>query len=151
MKAKMRLAALLAALALLAGCFDQAEEAPQQAPNREQSEAEDAEYGKWDIISAESGLAPCRVEVTKNYGGQQTGINARVTVPVSPDGDRSAVPLTLTLPEGAYVSIEESRGVSGEGTELTVDFTAEDPCLTLRNDGYSRTYKLLMEETEGAG
>lgn len=54
-------------LTLAAGCGN----APQQPQER----------SKWDILSAKCGEADCTVSVTKNWGGQETGLSCVVFIP----------------------------------------------------------------------
>ena len=65
------------------------------------------ERSKWDILSAKCGEADCTVAVTKNWGGQETGLSCVVTIPRSEGMDVTAVPLTLRLSEGA--TLDETR------------------------------------------
>ena len=107
------------------------------------------EGSKWDILSAKCGRTECTVSVTKNWGGQETGLSCVVFIPHSDGMDVTAVPLVLQLAEGATLDETESCIVSMDGTSLVVDLTGEDPCVTVWNDGYSRTYCLRLEEAKG--
>lgn len=122
-------------LTLAAGCG----KAPQQPQ----------EHSKWDILSAKCGEADCTVSVTKNWGGQETGLSCVVTIPRSDGMDMTAVPLVLQLAEGATLDDTEPCIVSVDGTSLVVDLTVANPCVTVWNDGYSRTYCLQLEEAKG--
>lgn len=122
-------------LTLAAGCG----KAPQQLQER----------SKWDILSAKCGEAECMVSVTKNWGGQETGLSCVVFIPHSDGMDVTAVPLVLQLAEGATLDDTEPCIVSVDGTSLVVDLTVANPCVTVWNDGYSRTYCLQLEEAKG--
>lgn len=122
-------------LTLAAGCGN----APQQPQER----------SKWDILSARCGEAECMVSVTKNWGGQETGLSCVVTIPRSEGMDVTAVPLTLQLSEGATLDETESCIVSADGTSLIVDLTVLEPCITVQNEGYTRTYCLRLKEAAG--
>ena len=122
-------------LTLAAGCG----KAPQQPQER----------SKWDILSAKCGEAECMVSVTKNWGGQETGLSCVVFIPHSDGMDVTAVPLVLQLAEGATLDDTEPCIVSVDGTSLVVDLTVANPCVTVWNDGYSRTYCLRLKEAMG--
>ena len=87
-------------LTLAAGCG----KAPQQPQ----------EHSKWDILSAKCGEADCTVSVTKNWGGQETGLSCVVTIPRSDGMDMTAVPLTLTPSgtTGTLTSLMQTRPLS---------------------------------------
>ena len=89
------------------------------------------------------------VSVTKNRGGQKTGLSCVVFIPLSDGMDVTAVPLVLQLAEGATLDDTEPCIVSVDGTSLVVDLTVANPCVTVWNDGYSRTYCLQLEEAKG--
>ena len=129
------LALLCLLLMLAAGCGGKATAAQQGS--------------KWDILSAKSGGAECTVSVTKNWGGQETGLSCVVFIPHSDGMDVTAVPLVLQLAEGATLDDTEPCIVSVDGTSLVVDLTVANPCVTVWNDGYSRTYCLRLKEATG--
>lgn len=122
-------------LTLAAGCGN----APQQPQER----------SRWDILSARCGEAECMVSVTKNWGRQETGLSCVVTIPRSEGMDVTAVPLTLRLSEGATLDETEPCIVSADGTSLIVDLTVLEPCITVQNEGYTRTYCLRLKEAMG--
>lgn len=107
------------------------------------------ERSRWDILSAKCGEAECMVSVTKNWGGQETGLSCVVTIPRSEGMDVTAVPLKLKLAKGATLDETEPCIVSMDGTSLVVDLTVDDPCVTVWNDGYSRSYCLRIKEATG--
>lgn len=129
------LALLCLLLMLAAGCGGKATAAQQGS--------------KWDILSAKSGGAECTVSVTKNWGGQETGLSCVVTIPRSDGMDMTAVPLTLQLSKGATLDETEPCIVSVDGMSLVVDLTVSDPCITVQNEGYTRTYCLRLKEAMG--
>ena len=104
---------------------------------------------KWDILSAKSGRQTCTVSVTKNWGGQGTGLSCVVFIPRTEGMDVTAVPLKLKLAKGATLDETEPCIVSMDGTALVVDLTVADPCVTVWNDGYSRSYCLRLKEAAG--
>ena len=107
------------------------------------------ERSRWDILSARCGETECMVSVTKNWGGQETGLSCVVTIPRSDGMDITAVPLTLQLSEGATLDETEPCIVSADGTSLIVDLTVLEPCITVQNEGYTRTYCLRLKEAMG--
>lgn len=107
------------------------------------------ERSRWDILSARCGETECMVSVTKNWGGQETGLSCVVTIPRSDGMDITAVPLTLQLSEGATLDETEPCIVSIDGMSLVVDLTVSDPCFTVQNEGYTRTYCLRLKEAMG--
>ncbi len=129
------LALLCLLLMLAAGCGGKATAAQQGS--------------KWDILSAKCGGTECAVSVTKNWGGQETGLSCVVFIPCNEGMDVTAVPLVLQLAEGATLDETEPCIVSMDGTSLVVDLTVEDPCVTVWNDGYSRSYCLRIKEAAG--
>ena len=129
------LALLCLLLTLAAGCGKETQQ-PQ-------------ERSRWDILSAKCGEAECMVSVTKNWGGQETGLSCVVTIPRSEGMDVTAVPLKLKLAKGATLDETEPCIVSMDGTSLVVDLTVDDPCVTVWNDGYSRSYCLRIKEATG--
>lgn len=104
---------------------------------------------KWDILSAKCGETECTVSVTKNWGGQETGLSCVVFILRTEGMDVTAVPLKLKLAKGATLDETEPCIVSMDGTALVVDLTVEDPCVTVWNDGYSRSYCLRLKEAAG--
>lgn len=104
---------------------------------------------KWDILSAKCGGTECTVSVTKNWGGQETGLSCVVTIPRSDGMDMTAVPLTLQLSKGATLDETEPCIVSIDGMSLVVDLTVSNPCITVQNEGYTRTYCLRLKEAAG--
>lgn len=99
--------------------------------------------------SAKCGEADCTVSVTKNWGGQETGLSCVVFIPPTEGMDMTAVPLTLRLSEGATLDETEPCIVSADGTSLIVDLTVLEPCITVQNEGYTRTYCLRLKEAMG--
>lgn len=125
-------ALLLLTLLLLTGCGAAAQE--------------DTQGSKWDILSVQCGEQDCTVSVTKNWGGQATGLSCVVFIPSVEGMDMTAVPLTLRISEGATLDETEPCIVSIDGTSLVIDLTVPEPCVTVCNDGYYRTYSLRIGE-----
>lgn len=107
------------------------------------------ERSKWDILSAKSGRQTCTVSVTKNWGGQETGLSCVVFIPPTEGMDVTAVPLKLKLAKGATLDETEPCIVSIDDMSLVVDLTVSDPCITVQNEGYTRTYCLRLKEAMG--
>lgn len=135
-RTKTILLALLCLLLMLAAGCGGKETAAQQG-------------SKWDILSAKCGETECTVSVTKNWGGQETGLSCVVFIPHSDGMDMTAVPLTLQLSKGATLDETEPCIVSIDGMSLVVDLTVSDPCITVQNEGYTRTYCLRLKEATG--
>lgn len=139
---KKVIALLLAACILwLTGCSGKAVETqPAQEAEREPS--------KWDILEAyTTGQTPCEISVTKNYGGQATGLSCIVYLPLGEDADLTDVPLELTLMQGA--SIRDGGCITLlNGWLVRVDLTVAEPTITIENDGYTRTYNLVVVPAE---
>ena len=87
--------------------------------------------------------------VTKSWGGQETGLSCVVFIPPTEGMDMTAVPLTHQLSEGATLDETETCIVSIDGMSLVVDLTVSDPCITVQNEGYTRTYCLRLKEAMG--
>lgn len=139
---KKTIALLLATcILLLTGCNGNATQTqPPQETEREPS--------KWDILAAyTTGQTPCEVSVTKNYGGQATGLSCIVYLPLGEDVDLTDVPLELTLMQGA--SIRDGGCITLlNGWLVRVDLTVPEPTITVENDGYTRTYNLVVVPLE---
>lgn len=139
---KKVIALLLAACILwLTGCSGKAAKAqPTQEAEREPS--------KWDILAAyTTGQTPCEISVTKNYGGQATGLSCIVYLPLGEDADLTDVPLELTLMQGA--SIRDGGCITLlNGWLVRVDLTVAEPTITVENGGYTRTYDLVVVPAE---
>lgn len=99
----------------------------------------------WDIAEAKTGKQQCGVSVAKNMGGQETGLSCIIYIPLEPDADKTAVPLELTLADGAIVAPESLCIKSLDKNKLVIDLTADPlPSITIENKGYSRTYRLMV-------
>lgn len=103
----------------------------------------------WDIAEVRTGKQKCGVSVAKNMGGQETGLSCIVYIPLKEDADKTAVPLELTLADGAIIAPESPCIKSLDKNKLVVDLTADPlPSITIENDGYSRTYRLMVISAE---
>lgn len=143
MKKLLAFAVSILIIAFFTGCGNGA------VPKEQESAGRSSGDRPWSIISATSGEIDCPVTEAKNYGGQETGLNCFITVPLAAGADKSALSLRLELPEGAVIAEEEGGCVTArEGNTLTVDLTMENPSITLQNRGYERTYRLVVGETE---
>ena len=70
-------------------------------------------------------------------------------IPRTEGMDVTAVPLKLRLSRGATLDETEPCIVSMDGTALVVDLTVSDPCITVQNESYTRTYCLRLKEAMG--
>lgn len=134
----------LCLLALLAGCGRD-----KNAASAEAAQQKPREHSYWDILDAyTTDHTPCEVSVTKNYGGQATGLSCIVYIPLANDADLTDVPLDLTLMQGANIRDEEGCITLLNGWLVRVDLTVLDPTITIENEGYSRTYDLVVVRPE---
>lgn len=144
MKKRLTFCLLLCLLVLLAGCSKD-----NQASSAEAEQAKQPEHSYWDILAAyTTNHTPCEVSVTKNYGGQATGLSCIIYIPLDADADLTDVPLDLTLMQGANIRDEEGCIRLLNGWLVRVDLTVPDPTITIENEGYSRTYDLVAVRTE---
>lgn len=139
MKKRLTVCLLLGLLVLLAGCG--------KNKNTNSAAAEQSaqpEHSRWDILEAyTTGQTPCEVSVTKNYGGQATGLSCKVYLPLSAETDLTDVPLELTLMQGASIR-DEGCVTLLNGWLVRVDLTVPEPTITIENDGHYRTYDLVV-------
>ena len=144
MKKRLTFCLLLCLLVLLAGCSKD-----KQAASAGAEQAKQPEHSYWDILEAyTTGHTPCEVSVTKNYGGQATGLSCIVYIPLANDADLTDVPLELTLMPGANIRDEEGCIRLLNGWLVRVDLTVPDPTITIENEGYSRTYDLVVVQPD---
>lgn len=140
------LAAILS-LSVLTACSKEEEVQPETEPEElPVSQEETAPRSKWDILAVKMGDEDCPVTVFKRPGGQATGLACYIAIPLGSEDDLTAVPLKLTLVEGAVLAQTSPCIVEIDGWNVVVDLTVEDPCITVENDGYGRTYYLFTEE-----
>lgn len=134
----------LCLLALLAGCGRD-----KNAASAEAAQQKPREHSYWDILDAyTTDHTPCEISVTKNYGGQATGLSCIVYIPLANNADLTDVPLELTLMPGANIRDEEGCIRLLNGWLVRVDLTVPDPTITIENEGYSRTYDLVVVRPE---
>lgn len=134
----------LCLLALLAGCGKD-----KNAASAEAAQQKPREHSYWDILEAyTTGHTPCEVSVTKNYGGQATGLSCIVYIPLVDDADLTDVPLELTLMPGANIRDEEGCITLLNGWLTRVDLTVYDPTITIENEGHYRTYDLVVVQPD---
>ena len=144
MKKRLTFCLLLCLLVLLAGCGKD-----KQAASAGEEQAKQPEHSYWDILEAyTTNHTPCEISVTKNYGGQATGLSCIVYIPLANDADLTDVPLELTLMPGANIRDEEGCIRLLNGWLVRVDLTVPDPTITIENEGYSRTYDLVVVRPE---
>lgn len=144
MKKRLIFCLLLCLLVLLAGCSKD-----KQAASAEAEQAKQPEHSYWDILDAyTTNHTPCEVSVTKNYGGQATGLSCIVYIPLNADADLTDVPLELTLMPGARIRDEEGCITLLNGWLTRVDLTVYDPTITIENEGHYRTYDLVVVQPD---
>ena len=144
MKKRLTFCLLLCLLVLLAGCSKD-----KKVASAEAAQAKQPEHSYWDILEAyTTNHTPCEISVTKNYGGQATGLSCIVYIPLANDADLTDVPLELTLMPGANIRDEEGCIRLLNGWLVRVDLTVPDPTITIENEGYSRTYDLVVVRPE---
>lgn len=144
MKKRLIFCLLLCLLVLLAGCGK-----GKDTNSTATEQSEQPEHSRWDILDAyTTNHTPCEVSVTKNYGGQATGLSCIVYIPLANDADLTDVPLELTLMPGANIRDEEGCIRLLNGWLVRVDLTVPDPTITIENEGYSRTYDLVVVRPE---
>lgn len=140
---KKAFALLLATcILLMAGCSGKT--AQEETTQGQTSQETERQPSKWDVLAAyTTGQTPCEVSVTKNYGGQATGLSCIIYLPLGENVDLTDVPLELTLMQGA--SIREGGCITLlNGWLVRVDLTVPEPSITVVNDGYYRTYRLMV-------
>lgn len=144
MKKRLTFCLLLCLLVLLAGC---GKEKGTNSTAAEQTAQ--PEHSRWDILEAyTTNHTPCEVSVTKNYGGQATGLSCIVYIPLADDTDLTDVPLELTLMPGANIRDEEGCITLLNGWLIRVDLTVPEPTITIENGGHSRTYDLIAVQSD---
>lgn len=144
MKKRLTFCLLLCLLVLLAGCGK-----GKSTNSTAAEQSEQPEHSRWDILEAyTTDHTPCEVSVTKNYGGQATGLSCIVYIPLDDGVDLTDVPLDLTLMQGANIRDEEGCITLLNGWLVRVDLTVLDPTITIENEGYSRTYDLVVVRPE---
>lgn len=147
-KLLMLLLVVAVSLSVLAACSkdDEPQTEAETADTAIVKEEEKAPRSKWDILEARMGDEDCPVTVFKRPGGQATGLACYIAIPLGSGDDLTAVPLELTLVEGAVLSQESPCIVEVDGWSVVVDLTVEDPSITVENDGHGRTYYLFTED-----
>ena len=144
MKKRLTFCLLLCLLVLLAGC---GKYKGSNSTAAEQSAQQ--EHSRWDILEAyTTNHTPCQVSVTKNYGGQATGLSCIVYIPLDDGVDLTDVPLELTLMPGANIRDEEGCITLLNGWLTRVDLTVYDPTITIENEGHYRTYDLVVVQPD---
>lgn len=144
MKKRLIFCLLLCLLVLLAGCGK-----GKDTNSTATEQSEQPEHSRWDILDAyTTNHTPCEVSVTKNYGGQATGLSCIVYIPLDADADLTDVPLELTLMPGASIRDEDGCITLLNGWLTRVDLTVYDPTITIENEGYYRTYDLVVVQPD---
>ena len=106
-KTCIALIVLVALLSMLAACGKQADD-----PAGADSTSTDA------ITSVSVNGTVCRVDVRKNYGGQETGLRFSIFIPESAVQDETNVTLTLDLGSGWSISEDSNCIVQMDGSNV---------------------------------
>ena len=135
-KTCIALIVLVALLSMLAACGKQADD-----PAGADSTSTDA------ITSVSANGTACRVDVQKNYGGQETGLRFSIFIPKSAVQDETNVALTLELVSGWLISEDSNCIVQMDGSNVIVDLSEEVPVIILKADAMDTTrfYHLAVE------
>ena len=135
-KTCIALIVLVALLSMLAACGKQADD-----PAGADSTSTDA------ITSVSVNGTVCRVDVRKNYGGQETGLRFSIFIPESAVQDETNVALTLELGSGWSISEDSNCIVQMDGSSVIVDLSEEVPVIIVRADAMdtTRCYHLTVE------
>lgn len=134
-KTCIALIVLVALLSMLAACGKQADD-PAGADT-----STDA------ITSVSVNGTACRVDVRKNYGGQETGLRFSIFIPKSAVQDETNVALTLELGSGWSISEDSNCIIQMDGSSVIVDLSEEVPVIIVRADAMdtTRCYHLTVE------
>lgn len=127
---------IIALLSMLTACGKQADD-----PAGADSTSTDA------ITSVSVNGTVCRVDVRKNYGGQETGLRFSIFIPESAVQDETNVTLTLELGSGWSISEDSNCIVQMDGSNVIVDLSEEVPVIILKADAMdtTRCYHLTVE------
>ena len=134
-KTCIALIVLVALLSMLAACGKQADD-PAGADSTSTA-----------ITSVSVNGTVCRVDVRKNYGGQETGLRFSIFIPESAVQDETNVTLTLELGSGWSISEDSNCIVQMDGSNVIVDLSEEVPVIILKADAMdtTRCYHLTVE------
>lgn len=138
-KTCIALIVLAALLSMLTACGKQADD-----PAGTDGTSTDA------ITSVSVNGTVCRVDVRKNYGGQETGLRFSIFIPESAVQDETNVTLTLELGSGWSISEDSNCIVQMDGSNVInviVDLSEEVPVIILKADAMdtTRCYHLTVE------
>ena len=135
-KTCIALIVLVALLSMLTACRKQGDD-----PVGADSASTDA------TTSVSANGTACRVDVQKNYGGQETGLRFSIFIPKSAVQDETNVTLTLELGSGWSISEDGNCIVQMDGSNVIVDLSEEVPVIILKADAMdtTRCYRLTVE------
>ena len=135
-KTCIALIVLVALLSMLTACRKQGDD-----PVGADSASTDA------TTSVSANGTACRVDVQKNYGGQETGLRFSIFIPKSAVQDETNVTLTLELGSGWSISEDGNCIVQMDGSNVIVDLSEEVPVIILKADAMdtTRCYHLTVE------
>ena len=135
-KTCIALIVLVALLSMLTACRKQGDD-----PVGADSASTDA------TTSVSANGTACRVDVQKNYGGQEPGLRFSIFIPKSAVQDETNVTLTLELGSGWSISEDGNCIVQMDGSNVIVDLSEEVPVIILKADAMdtTRCYHLTVE------
>ena len=146
----------VAALLLTAGCARSAGNgAAADVTEGVDNAAPEATYtpvraGSLTPLSAKSAKGEAVLTVSKNFGGQETGLTWWILLPFIAEGERTSVEVTIPLPEGCTVDEAKCNGLLGvEGDVYTLDLSVWRAAITVSDGESSREWVFrFMEEGE---
>lgn len=89
----------------------------------------------------------CRIDVQKNYGGQETGLRFSIVIPRSVIQEEANVALMLECSSDWSVSEDSNCIVQMDASNVIVDLSVEEPVIILKADAMdvTRCYHLAVE------
>ncbi len=146
----------VAVLLLTAGCACSAGNgAPVDVTEGMENTAPKATYtpvraGSLTPLSAKSAKGEAILTVSKNLGGQETGLTWWILLPFIAEGERASVEVTVSLPEGCTVDETKCNGLLGvQGDAYTLDLSVWRPAVTVTDGESSREWVFrFLEEGE---
>lgn len=99
-------------------------------------------------LSAKAATGEALLTVSKNLGGQETGLTWWIMLPHIAEDERASVEVTLTLPEGCTIDEAKCNGLLGTDDDVyTIDLSIWRPALTVTDGESSRkwVFRFLKE------
>ncbi len=146
----------VAALLLTAGCARSAGNgAPVDMTEGMENAVPEATYtpvraGSLTPLTAKSAKGEAILTVSKNFGGQETGLTWWILLPYIAEDERVSVEVTVSLPEGCTVDETKCNGLlEAEGDVYTLDLSVWRPAITVTDGESSREWVFrFLEEGE---